>query len=158
MKPARILIVDDESGSTRLLKANLELTGRYEVMVENRPENALPVARFFRPHLALLDVIMPVMSGTCLAAAFQADPDLKLIRIIFLTAAARSLMNEEMTAGLGSFPCVAKPVAMEDLLSLIENNLPRRETLEPQAAVPLSPVQPIRCYDQPEKTHPSRGR
>jgi CheY-like chemotaxis protein len=124
MNQARILIVDDEVGSSRLLKANLELTGRYNVCVENRPENALEVARQFRPHVALLDVIMPRMSGPCLAAALLADPELRVIRILFLTAAAAPLMNDEMASGLLGFPCITKPASMAEILAQLEKNLP----------------------------------
>jgi two-component system, OmpR family, phosphate regulon response regulator PhoB len=124
MRPARILIVDDEVGSSRLLKANLELTGCYEVCVENDSENAVAAARQFRPHLIVADVIMPRMSGACLAAALRADPDLRSIPIVFLTAAERPLMTEETANGLRGFPCISKPASMEDILPHIENNLP----------------------------------
>ncbi len=124
MSRARILIVDDEVGSSRLLKANLELTGRYDVRVENRPENAVSVARQFRPHVALLDVIMPRISGPTLAAALRADPELKVVRVVFLTAAAPPLVNAEMADGLQGFPCISKPASVEVILSHIENNLP----------------------------------
>ena len=37
----RILVVDDETSFTRLLKLNLERTGQYEVRTENRSTEAL---------------------------------------------------------------------------------------------------------------------
>ena len=45
MRKARILYVDDEVGAARLLKLNLEATGRYEIRVQNWPEDALATAR-----------------------------------------------------------------------------------------------------------------
>ena len=95
MNRKRILIVDDEIGCTRLLKANLEMTDRYEVAVENRPENAVPVARQFKPDLVLLDVVMPHMSGTAVAKAFLGDPELRSMGIAFLTAADHRLLPLE---------------------------------------------------------------
>jgi two-component system, OmpR family, response regulator len=124
MERKRVLIVDDEAGSSRLLKANLDLVGRFEVRVENQPEKAVEAARQFQPEVALLDVIMPQMSGTSLAEAFQADPELKPIRIVFLTAAAPPLMNEEVTRVLRSFPCIFKPASLEDILPYLDNNQP----------------------------------
>ena len=121
MDPKRILIVDDEAGSSRLLKANLELAGPYEVRVENCPEMALEVARQFKPNVALLDVIMPNISGTSLALAFLEDPDLKFTRIIFLTAAAAPLMTEDVMLIMCRFPCVFKPATIEDILFHIES-------------------------------------
>lgn len=127
MKRPRILIVDDEVGAARLLKVNLESTGRYEVCVETRPLDALEAARHFQPHLAVLDVIMPQISGTSLAARLRAEPNLKAVAIIFLTAATPELINEEVKNGLAGFPCIGKPVSMEELLLHIERNLPRQE-------------------------------
>lgn len=119
----RILIVDDEIGSTRLLKANLELTRLYEVRVENRPENAVPAARQFRPHMVLLDVIMPHMSGMSVASALLAEPELKAVAIGFLTAA-----NDNLPAGHGDplvrrLPRLSKPAAMEEILQFLEETL-----------------------------------
>ena len=124
MARTRVLIVDDEAGSSRLLKANLDLLGRFEVRVENHPEKAVEAARQFRPEVALVDVIMPQMSGTSLALAFQADPDLKPIRVVFLTAAAPPLMNEEVTRVLRSYPYILKPASLEDILPHLDNHLP----------------------------------
>jgi CheY-like chemotaxis protein len=124
MLPRRILIVDDEIGSARLLKANLELTGRYQVHVEHRPERAVEVAREFKPHLFLLDVIMPNLSGPQLASMLQGDPGLSAIPIVFLTAAPTSLLPHGADPILQGRPCISKPVCMEEILQSLEQILP----------------------------------
>jgi CheY-like chemotaxis protein len=124
MAPKRILIVDDEIGSTRLLKANLELTGRYTVRVENQPENALAVARHFKPQLFLLDIVMPNLSGTQLAAILQADPELTGVPIAFLSAAPPSLLPRGSYPILHGRPCISKPACMEEILQFLEQILP----------------------------------
>jgi CheY-like chemotaxis protein len=123
MPPKRILIVDDEIGSTRLLKANLELTGGYEVRVENQPENAVAVARQFRPHLILLDIVMPNLSGTQLATLLQADPELNSVPIVFLSAAPNSLLPRDSDPILQGRPCISKPACMEEILESLEQTL-----------------------------------
>jgi CheY-like chemotaxis protein len=133
MSRVRILIVDDEVGSSRLLKRNLELTGRFEVRVENRPREAVAAARQFSPHLAMVDVIMPDLTGPGLVAALEADPELKVIRIVFLTAAAPPLMPEEIAETLEGRVVITKPVSMEEIISVIERNLPQPETPDPSA-------------------------
>ena len=68
MEKKRILIVDDEPTFTKMVKLNLEQTGDFEVREEHRATAALATAREFKPHLVLLDVIMPSMDGGDLAS------------------------------------------------------------------------------------------
>src|ERR1035441_8695941 len=82
----RILVVDDEPEITLMLKLNLEQTGRYEVRTENLGRRAIEAAREFRPDLILLDVMMPDMLGSEIAAQLEADPKLRAIKFVFLTA------------------------------------------------------------------------
>src|SRR5688572_6969454 len=82
----RILVVDDRASDTRLVKLYLERTNDYVVREENDAQAALAAAEEFEPHLILLDVIMPGMDGGELAACFQANPKLKAVPIVFLTA------------------------------------------------------------------------
>jgi DNA-binding response OmpR family regulator len=123
MKRKRILIVDDEIGATRMLKANLELMDRYEVQVENRPEHAVPVARRFRPDAVLLDIVMPSMSGTAIAKELLGDPDLKSVPIAFLTAADKGLLPPDAAAALDSVPRIEKPATLKKILRFLEANL-----------------------------------
>lgn len=123
MSKKRILIVDDEAGLTRLLKLNLEATGKYEVREENWAGAALAAARQFKPDLILLDVMMPGHDGGEIAARLQASPALEKIPIVFLTAAVK---KEELglRGGLvGGFPCLAKPVDLDEVLACIEKHL-----------------------------------
>ncbi len=138
MTPKRILIVDDEIGCTRLLKANLELTNLYQVCIENRPENALHVARQFKPDLVLLDIVMPRMSGTHLAEAFLADPELKAVRIVFLTAVPTSSPLRDANPIIGRLPCIPKPTCMEDILQFLEKNL--SPVSAPDTSIPAGPA------------------
>src|ERR1035437_8833345 len=94
----RILAVDDQASNTRLLKLYLERTNDYVVREENDAKTALSAAEEFQPHLILLDVMMPGMDGGELAACFQANPKLKAVPIVFLTAA---VTKREVTAGGG---------------------------------------------------------
>jgi len=59
----RILIIDNDRESTRLVKILLERAGGYLVLEENDATKAHQSARNFRPDLILLDIVMPVTDG-----------------------------------------------------------------------------------------------
>jgi CheY-like chemotaxis protein len=123
MEKKRILIVDDELGSAKLLQANLEQTGRYLAQVEHRPECALEAARAFKPHLIILDLIMPGMSGRELAAQVIADPQCKEAAIVFLTAATSQLRFSKCDAKPTDYPSITKPASLNGILNCIEQAL-----------------------------------
>jgi CheY-like chemotaxis protein len=117
----KILVVDDEPDLTMLIRLNLE--PKYEVREENSAPQALATARAFEPDLILLDVMMPDMEGGDVAAAVDADPKLKHVPIIFLTA---TVLREELSgpvAFIGGRPFMAKPVDMDALAATIEKVL-----------------------------------
>ena len=122
MEKKKILVVDDEKSLTTLLKLNLEDTGNYEVRVENWPEDALRAAREFKPHLILLDIIMPRVPGGNVAAQIDDDPELKGTPIVFLTAAVRRHQVEDNDGIICDHPCLAKPATMEEVISMIEKH------------------------------------
>jgi CheY-like chemotaxis protein len=123
----KVLLVDDEKSFTNLLKLNLEQTGNYEVRVVNWPEDALPNAQEFRPDIVLLDIIMPRLPGGNVAAQFEADPALKDVPIVFLTAAVQRRRLEEMDGIISGRPCLTKPATVDEIITMIE-----RQTGGPQ--------------------------
>ena len=73
----RILIVDDDTDNTHLLKSLLEKIGGYLVLEENDAAKAHQSAHNFRPDLILLDIMMPQRDGVELASEIGADPQLQ---------------------------------------------------------------------------------
>ena len=118
----RILLVDDEKSFTMLLKMNLEETGKYEVRVENWPEDAVAAAREFKPHLVFLDIIMPRLPGGTVATLIDGDPELKGTPVVFLTAAVRKPQVEDHDGIICDHPCLAKPASMDEILAMIEKH------------------------------------
>jgi two-component system, OmpR family, alkaline phosphatase synthesis response regulator PhoP len=134
MDKIRILIIDDETAFTRMVKLNLEKTGEFEVREENRAPNALAAAREFKPHLILLDVIMPTMDGGDVYSQLQRDRQIKTTPVLFLTATVSK--NEAGTHGLtsGGALFLAKPVTVEGLIQRIREHLPPPPPPPPQPA------------------------
>jgi DNA-binding response OmpR family regulator len=121
----RILVVDDEPNITRMIKLVLEQTGRYEVRTENLGIKAIEAARDFRPDLMLLDVMMPGMLGSEIAAQMQTDAELSKVKILFLTALVTKEETLKSTGQIGGHEFLAKPISADDLCAVIEDRLKR---------------------------------
>jgi CheY-like chemotaxis protein len=119
----RILIVDNDTDSSHLVKVLLEKTGRYLVFEENDGARAHVSARNFRPDLILLDVVMPETDGGEVAARIKADSELQNTPIVFLTAL---VTRAEARTGLhiDGHPFLAKPINIPELIEAIERSLP----------------------------------
>lgn len=120
MGKLRVLLIDDEVPFTRLLKANLEATGRYEARIENRGAYGLAAAQIWQPDIILLDIIMPDCDGSQLAAEIQGDPQLKRTPVIFLTAIVSK--GETISTGgtIGGNAFLAKPVTVDEVIACLE--------------------------------------
>jgi CheY-like chemotaxis protein len=121
MKKKRVLIVDDETGFTRLLQLNLHWTGRYAVRTENPATAALDAAREFQPDVILLDVMMPGMDGGGVATRLQQHPATRQIPIIFVTAAVSKDEVASRRGHIGGACYIAKPVDLEELMQCVED-------------------------------------
>ena len=121
----RILIVDDDANSTRLVKILLERSGPYLVLEENDPTKADQTAHSFKPDVILLDIVMPKMDGGELATQIEADRDLHDTPIIFLTALV-TLSETKSGLHVQGHPLIAKPINIPELIEAIEKHLPAR--------------------------------
>jgi len=119
---SRILVVDDQAQNTRLLKVYLERSN-YTVREENDAKAANSAAEQFRPHLILLDVMMPGMDGGELAAVFQANPMLKGVPIVFLTAAVTQGEVDASGGQIGGFSYLAKPIVLTEVAACVKHHL-----------------------------------
>ncbi len=122
MDKKKILVVDDETAITKLVKLMLERSGRYEVRCEAEGRRAVPAAKEFKPQLILLDINLPDAQGGEISAELQEEPSLRNIPIVYLTGMVSA---EESRGGLtiGGRPAVAKPIDMDLLVECIEKNL-----------------------------------
>jgi two-component system, sensor histidine kinase and response regulator len=80
-----VLVVDDEVDIRESLREVLEEEG-YEVTVACDGQEGLAGLRRRKPCAVILDIIMPVMSGTEMYAAMQEDPALASIPVIVSTS------------------------------------------------------------------------
>lgn len=131
----RILIVDDEDDIREFIRYNLTKEG-YEVHTAADGAEGLLKAEQTRPHLILLDVMMPVMDGRQTCEAIRRHPQLKDTMVVFLSALCG---EESLVVGYnaGADDYITKPVSMRVLCGRINAIMKRigdsdnRITIEP---------------------------
>jgi two-component system phosphate regulon response regulator PhoB len=116
----RVLIVDDEPQITDLVKLYLERSGDYQVEVENDSAQAMSKARQFGPDVIVLDIMMPEPDGSELAASLRADPGLRHVPILFLTALVSQSESCDPKFGFDRRHYLPKPINFEQLIHSIE--------------------------------------
>jgi diguanylate cyclase (GGDEF)-like protein len=114
---ATILVVDDSTAIRRILSRTL-LEGGYKVMEAENGRAALEACRAQRPDLVLLDVDMPVLDGHATLREMRADPELKSLPVLFLTARTG---GADVVAGLelGAQDYLRKPCEPAELTARV---------------------------------------
>jgi DNA-binding response OmpR family regulator len=111
----RILVVDDEVAICNLLKQFLTSKG-YEVHTALDGQTAIAMVKELRPHIVLLDIMMPGMGGIdTLKEIKKVDPR---VVVIMLTAIADNELGLR-TLELGASDYICKPLDLSYLESLI---------------------------------------
>ncbi|MDE5906337.1 MAG: response regulator transcription factor, partial [Alistipes sp.] len=119
----RILLVDDEPDILEFIRYNLLKEG-YEVYTAPDGARALEAAIRHRPHLILLDRMMPVMDGAETCRAIRRDPRLRETIVVFLSALGEE--EQQLTGfGAGADDYLVKPIRMKLLVSRVKAILKR---------------------------------
>ncbi|MDX9696204.1 MAG: response regulator transcription factor [Bacteroidales bacterium] len=127
----KILLVDDEPDILEFLSYNIEREG-FEVHTAQNGKEAIEIARKVKPHLIILDVMMPEMDGVETCDAIRNDPVIKNTIVAFLTARSE---DYSQIAGFeaGADDYIAKPVKPKVLISRIKALLKRYKIDEKQS-------------------------
>ena len=119
----KIFIVDDEINLAKILKLNLEDTGKYVVEITGESTKAIDKMRSFQPDLAFIDIMMPGIQGDKIAEMMLDDNELNQVKIIFLSATKLKKSFSRHTAVIEKIACIRKPVRFDALVSVLENAL-----------------------------------
>ncbi len=118
---SRILIADDNEPNVELLEAYLgDLNCQIDVAVDGR--DTLAKVDSFRPHLILLDIMMPKLSGFEVCKQLKSAPETRGIMILMVTA-LNELGDIERAVEAGTDDFLSKPVNKIELLKRVENML-----------------------------------
>jgi CheY-like chemotaxis protein len=122
---ARILLVQNGDHSRRAYRLNLELAG-FSVCEAGDGEQALRVARETELELIILDLALPVLDGWVVLGELKTDEALRSIPVVILTASAEETV-ELQARERGAIAFLAKPIAVDDLISAIHRTLADHE-------------------------------
>jgi two-component system alkaline phosphatase synthesis response regulator PhoP len=124
----KILLVDDDPDILEFLGYNLENEG-FRIYKSMNGADALETAARIKPHLIILDIMMPEMNGIETCRKLRSIPQLKSTIIVFLTVLNEDyLLITGFEAGGDDF--ITKPVKPKVLIARIRALLKRYESNE----------------------------
>ena len=111
----KILVVDDEVEACNVLKEFLSSKG-YEVFTALDGPTALEKVQKVKPHIVLLDIIMPGMGGIdVLKEIKKLDPDISVVMVTVVADQEKA----KKTIELGAFDYITKPVDLKYLENVV---------------------------------------
>ncbi|MBK9240884.1 MAG: response regulator transcription factor [Acidobacteria bacterium] len=124
--PTRILVVDDESDIAGLIKHTLERSGDVEVTIVGTGDAALKSVFDSPPDLMILDLNLPVLSGSEVCRLLRAKPATAQLPIIMLTA--RTGESDRVSGlDLGADDYITKPFSVRELAARVRAVLRRKQ-------------------------------
>ena len=118
---AKILLVDDDELLLEILHA--KLAERYDVVSTNTPGHVVRLARDTEPDLIVCDFDMPDMDGGDVSEALRADPELRLVPLLFLTSLATTNDMKRIRKQIGGRPAISKDSPIEAITARIDELL-----------------------------------
>jgi two-component system phosphate regulon response regulator PhoB len=129
----RILVVDDEPDLLELVRFNLSQAG-FEVETAADGRQGLEAIRQRPPDLLILDLMLPDLPGMDVCREIRADPELRRLPIIMLTARGEEL-DRVVGFELGADDYVTKPFSPRELTLRVQAVLRRSQKPEETGAV-----------------------
>lgn len=122
----RVLVVDDDPEILRLFEEFLADDDRFEVRTAETGYDAGMLTESFRPHLIVLDYMLPDINGTAVCRRIRSSEHAAEAKIIFVSGVVDpSEVDELLAAGADEF--VKKPFSIQDLHTKMVELLGMRE-------------------------------
>jgi len=117
-RPVRVLVVEDNPGAVELYRRYLP-TGQWQVEAISDPRIACEVARALKPHIIILDIMMPYVDGWSLLDMLKEDESLRRIPVVVC-----SVINDPaLGRALGAKAHLNKPISQGRLIMALQNLL-----------------------------------
>ena len=122
----KIMIIDDEKDFCMFLKANLELTGDYEVVAFLTAADCLANIKMVQPDLIVLDVVLGDRDGLDVLRDIKKNPETAVIPVVMLTAMGdRFAQCKALDAADYVVKPVSRMVLMETFKKVLDHSSPR---------------------------------
>jgi DNA-binding response OmpR family regulator len=121
MAGERVLVIDDSPTITKVVQLVLTKSG-YEVQTAPDGEAGLAAVRASRPDLILLDFVMPRMNGYQFCRELTADPKLRDIPVILMSAKGDQV-GERFVKVMGIVDYITKPFSPEAITAVVQHTL-----------------------------------
>ncbi len=115
---ARILVIDDDASLLQMMSLMLKRAGHTPLLASDGLEG-IEVARKAQPDMAIVDVMMPDMSGYEVCRILRQDPQTMSIPLLILTALSQP-EQREWAEDAGADDFVTKPVTRDDLVKHVD--------------------------------------
>ena len=125
MVKRKILIVDDELDFLKMVKLNLEDTGKFEVLALLGANEIISHLHSFKPDLILLDMVMAGVGGVEVCDMLNKDSFGQTLPVIILSALDKD-KDKLMAYKKGIIGYLTKPVEKNALIARIESALGSR--------------------------------
>lgn len=132
--PAKVLVVEDNELNMKLFHDLLEAHGILVIQARDG-RHVLDIARAEKPDLILMDIQLPEISGLDVTARLKAEPDLKTIPVIAVTAFAMKGDEQKIREG-GCEDYISKPISVVKFMETVRQYLPDPE-------ISLASVSPV---------------
>lgn len=129
----KVLIVEDNELNMKLFKDLLEAHGISTVQTREG-RNAVDFIRAEMPDLIIMDIQLPEISGLEITKIVKADPQLKAIPIIAVTAFAMKGDEQKIREG-GCEDYISKPISVIKFIEVVKKHLEKPESADGQETV-----------------------
>lgn len=118
---SKILIIDDDSETIKLLESIIQLDG-HETSAVQESKNAIQAVETYTPDLVLLDIMMPEINGIAICKLIKSNPSLSKIKVMMVSALSDDgTKRDSFNAGADQF--VTKPILPKVLTQQIRDLL-----------------------------------
>ncbi len=132
----KILAIEDDPASARLISYTLE-QGGYQVLMAPNGLEGLRKAQEEEPDLVILDVMLPGLDGFQVCRRLRAEPRTRHLPILMLSAKAQEI-DKATGLKVGADDYLTKPADPAELLSRVGSLLAQKSTVNAEAIVFLS--------------------
>lgn len=123
---SKILIADDDVQILQMIRSRLENSG-YEVITAHDGQDAVEKAKLHKPHLIVLDIMMPRMDGTEAGRILRESAATCDIPVIYITA-LKSRNDEPELESFEKNLVIAKPFDSNELITKVQMALAKPGT------------------------------